>query len=227
MLKHIFLESVFPRFCAVCDREGSFMCEPCLAYWMPVPAPASCAFCGTEGSARTCFSCQDETYLDGLTYYLPYGNVVLRKLLTSWKYHGDRQVEKVIRHLLVTAQSFLEPPVKSWVVSPLPLHTVRARQRGFDQAEILSQMFADLLGVPCVSLLERVHKTAPQARRGHAGRQVGELDGVFRLVEGVQVPPFVLLCDDVFTSGATMDAAARVLKEAGVQMVWGFALAKG
>ena len=67
--------------------------------------------------------------------------------------------------------------------------------------------------------------TLPQA--GQEGRRVGELDAVFDLVPGIEVPENVLLCDDVFTSGATMDACARVLKEAGAKQVWGYVLAKG
>jgi predicted amidophosphoribosyltransferase len=123
------------------------------------------------------------------------------------------------------AAARMEPPVKPWVVMPVPLHEVRKRQRGFDQAEVIAQEVGKLYCVPVVPLLERVRKTAPQARR--EARQVGEMDEVFAVVSGIEVPKFVLLCDDVFTSGATMDAAARVLKEAGAQMVWGFVLGKG
>jgi predicted amidophosphoribosyltransferase len=119
----------------------------------------------------------------------------------------------------------MEPPVKPWVVTHVPLHQVRHRQRGFDQAEIIAREVGEIYGVPVVPLLERVRKTAPQARR--EARQVGEMDEVFTVVSGIEVPKFVLLCDDVFTSGATMDAAAKALKEAGAEMVWGFVLGKG
>lgn len=201
------------------------MCTACFEQWTPVPAPVSCGFCGVNGSARTCYACSQQTYLDGLTYYLPYGNVVLRKLLTSWKYHGDREVEKVLSRFLRQAAMRMEPPVKPWVVTYVPLHQVRYRQRGFDQAEMIAQEVGDIYGVPVVPLLERVRKTAPQARR--EARQVGEMDEVFTVVSGIEVPKFVLLCDDVFTSGATMDAVAKALKEAGAEMVWGFVLGKG
>jgi predicted amidophosphoribosyltransferase len=53
------------------------------------------------------------------------------------------------------------------------------------------------------------------------------MDGAFAVLPGVDVPAYVLLCDDVFTSGATMDAAARALKEAGAKTVWGFVIARG
>ncbi|MDG1949684.1 MAG: hypothetical protein P8J32_02560 [bacterium] len=201
------------------------MCVPCFEQWTPVPAPVSCGFCGEKGSARTCYGCSEDTYLDGLTYYLPYGNVVLRKLLTSWKYHGDRDVEDVLSKFLMQASVRMEPPVKPWVVTHVPLHGVRLRTRGFDQAQVIAMEVGGIYGVPVVPLLQRVHKTMAQARQQQ--RQVGEMDGVFEVVPGVQVPKFVLLCDDVFTSGATMDAAAKALKEAGVEMVWGFVLGKG
>lgn len=203
------------------------MCQSCITVWTPVPAPVSCGFCETKGSARTCYGCSQETYLDGLTFYLPYGNVVLRKLLTSWKYHGDRDVELVLERLLARAISWMEPPVKPWVVTYVPLHDVRRRQRGFDQAQVIAQMVGKLFGVPVVPMLRRVQKTSPQARRGHTQRQVGEMDEVFEVVGGFELPPHVLLCDDVFTSGTTMDAAAKILKESGVETVWGTVLARG
>ena len=56
---------------------------------------------------------------------------------------------------------------------------------------------------------------------------MGEMDNVFAVLPGIDVPEHVLLCDDVFTSGTTMDAVARLLKEHGAKTVWGFTLAKG
>jgi predicted amidophosphoribosyltransferase len=53
------------------------------------------------------------------------------------------------------------------------------------------------------------------------------MDGAFEILSDIRVPEHVLLCDDVFTSGTTMDAVARVLKENGAKTVWGWTLAKG
>jgi len=224
-LRDLAVEALFPRFCASCKREGALMCETCLGYWTPVPKPASCGFCGTSGSARTCGRCREHVYLDGLSAFAPYANPVLRSLIGSWKYHRDQSVEPVFKRFLRQGQPYMAPPAHAWHVTSVPLHVRRARVRGFDQAAQVGQWTASLYGLPHQTLLRRTVHTLPQA--GQEGRQVGELDAVFDLVPGIEVPENVLLCDDVFTSGATMDACARVLKEAGAKQVWGYVLAKG
>ncbi len=201
------------------------MCETCLAYWTPVPKPVSCGFCGLTGSDRTCGRCRQHTFLDGLSVLAPYANPVLRSLIGSWKYHRDRSVEPALIRFLRQGQKYMAPPARAWHVTSVPLHVRRSRARGFDQAAQVGKWTAALYGLEHEQYLRRVVHTLPQA--GQEGRRVGELDGVFSLISGLQVPDNVLLCDDVFTSGATIDACARVLKEAGVKQVWGYVLARG
>jgi ComF family protein len=201
------------------------MCETCLAYWTPVPRPVSCGFCGEAGSDRICGKCREHTYLDGLSVLAPYANPVLRSLIGSWKYHRDRSVETVLQRFLRQGQPYMAPPAHAWHVTSVPLHCRRKRSRGFDQASCVSEWTAALYGLPHAKFLRRIIHTLPQA--GQTGRQVGELDNVFTVIPNVKIPEHVLLCDDVFTSGATMDACARVLKEAGAKQVWGYVLAKG
>ncbi len=119
----------------------------------------------------------------------------------------------------------MAPPLAPWYVTGVPLHVKRARVRGFDQAKMVATWVAETYGLPHETYLRRRVHTLAQA--GQEGRCVGELDGVFDLVPGAHVPQAVLLCDDVFTSGATMDACARVFKEAGTEQVWGMVLARG
>jgi len=166
-------------------------------------------------------------YLDGLSYFVPYGNALFRELLTSWKYHGDHSVEPIFEKSLRRAGLRMEPPVKPYWVTHIPLHPTRERFRGFDQAKHVADWAGEIFGLPVETFVERRYKTAPQARTQHTRRRVGEMDEVFGILPGVQVPEHVLLCDDVFTSGTTMDAVARLLKENGAKTVWGFTLAKG
>ncbi len=222
---HLAVEALFPRFCASCKREGSLLCNTCESQWAPVARPASCAFCGTLGSDRTCASCRDYVYLDGLTSFAPYGNPVVRELLAHWKYQSDRSVEKILGNCLQRAAMRLSPPILPFYATSVPLHEKRRLERGFDQADLVAHWVGELFGIPVETYLKRVASTSPQARTSHETRRVGEMDGVFKLID--EVPDHILLCDDVFTSGTTMDAAARVLKEAGTKTVWGFVIAKG
>jgi ComF family protein len=101
-------------------------------------------------------------------------------------------------------------------VIPVPLHASRRRQRGFNQASDLSRQ----LGVPVVSALRRSRATTtqtglPAAQRHRNVRDAFALTRAGRVVTGA----IVVLVDDVSTTGATLDACARVLKEAGVREV--------
>ncbi|KKW33016.1 MAG: Phosphoribosyltransferase [Candidatus Uhrbacteria bacterium GW2011_GWA2_52_8d] len=226
-LRHLAVEALFPRFCVACRREGALMCRQCLDLWTPVPPQVSCAFCGRGGSPRTCSECRDDRYLDGLTYFVPYGNALMRELIVSWKFHGDRSVEDVFVKSLRRAAPRMQPPLAPYWVTWVPLHESRLRSRGFDQAQRVATWAGELFGLPVETLIRRSKKTAQQSRTIHGQRRVGEMDTIFELAPGIVVPDHVLLCDDVFTSGTTIDAAARLLKENGAKTVWGFTLAKG
>ena len=226
-LRDLAIEALFPRFCVACAAEGALMCHRCLDAWTPVPPQSACAFCGRRGSCRTCADCREDRYLDGLSYYLPYGNALIRELIGHWKFHGDRSAEEVFVKSLRRAAPRLEPPLAPYWVTWVPLHVKRLRARGFDQARFVAELAGELFGLPVEPLLRRAHKTAPQSRMSREERKVGEMDHEFAILSDIDIPDHVLLCDDVFTSGTTMDAAARALKEHGAKTVWGFTLAKG
>lgn len=226
-LRHLAVEALFPRFCVACQAEGALMCHTCLDHWTPVPPQVSCPFCGRGGSARTCADCREDRYLDGLSYFVPYGNALLRELILHWKFYGDRSAEEVFERSLRRAAPRLQPPLAPYWATWVPLHESRLRARGFDQARCVANWAGELFGLPVESLVYRDHKTAPQSRTPRGERRVGEMDRVFEIAPGIDVPEHVLLCDDVFTSGTTMDAVARVLKENGAKTVWGWTLGRG
>jgi len=102
------------------------------------------------------------------------------------------------------------------ILVPVPAHPIRARRRGFDQAERLAQALARRTGLPLDACLRRAGAAEPQSRATRAGRvRAG------RIVLGATgpVPARPVLVDDVHTTGATLDAAARALKRAGARHV--------
>ncbi len=208
-----------------CEKEGSLWCDSCDNVWKINPQAAACGFCGSLGSFRSCSGCKECVYLDGLSFVGSYADPIIRKMIAHWKYYGDLSTEHVFKSWLQRDASRVCPPAYPFVVSFLPLHIFKKRERGFDQAEEVSRLVSNIYGLPQASLLKRTKWTRSQAPLSSTERKVGVLDGVFDVVGSV--PSTVLLCDDVFTSGATMDAAAKCLKDNGAKVVWGFTLAKG
>lgn len=221
--------ALFPRFCASCGEEGDWLCPSCgLSDAEIEPGETVCLGCATVSrDGSLCQSCYHHFFLDGCLSGSSYHDARLREAIRQWKYEGNGEAWKWI-------QARLAPRIVpglfrkvAWSVCPVPLHAARRRERGFDQAEEVAHFVVEQTGFPFVSLLDRSVWTDPQAQRSAEDRRAGDLDGAFSLVPGVSVPSAVLLCDDVVTSGATLDAAAKALKEAGVETVWAWTLARG
>lgn len=216
-------DGLFPIRCFNCQVEGWKFCPTCSGTYTAALAEAVCPFCHVANSeGKTCENCAKKTYLDGNLALGLYHDKVLRGFLQNWKFNGDQASG---RALLEWLENFpleqMLPPV-DWYVTAVPLHEKRRRERGFNQAEILGCAVAKEINTDYFELLHRSEWTNPQAKRAAETRQVGDLDEIFETT-GL-VPPCVLICDDVLTSGSTMDAAAKALKEAGAGLVWGLTL---
>jgi len=219
------LDALFPRACIRCGGEGAAFCVSCAESWVPNVLRGGCPFCEEGAAGATCKDCREQVFLDGVVAVLSYGDPVVRQAITTWKYYGDGAYRDIVMQWMrrLVSREIIPAPVA--LISPVPLHMHRRHERGFDQAEELASVVGELLGVPCGQSAARVRMTAPRARTARENRLVGDLDGVFEALE--PAAPHILLCDDVFTSGATMDAVAKALKEAGAKTVWGFAAARG
>ncbi|OGL66897.1 hypothetical protein A2856_00110 [Candidatus Uhrbacteria bacterium RIFCSPHIGHO2_01_FULL_63_20] len=203
------LDALFPRFCVRCEREGATLCSECDEAFLPTPSHETAPIAS----------------LATLTTGGPYGDPTMRRLIGAWKYDGDAQAaaaiaKRVRRALYATAPHVVD--AVTWV----PLSAERFRAREFDQAEAIALAAGETLGVPCLPLLKRTLHTPPRSRVGRTDRRFGDLDGVFEVADPRMLSR-ILLCDDVFTSGATMAAAARTLRDAGAKEIHGFAVAKG
>ncbi|WP_407539350.1 phosphoribosyltransferase family protein [Deinococcus radiomollis] len=102
-------------------------------------------------------------------------------------------------------------------VTAVPLHPVRMRERGFNQAELLGRQVATGLGIPYLLALSRSRATGNQAKR-HAKDRLNALDDAF--TASANLPETLLLVDDVMTTGSTLLSCASALREAGVRQVY-------
>lgn len=143
------------------------MCVNCRQGWVAQPMRSACPFCHTHGSDRTCPRCKSQTYLDGLSAYLPYGNSVVRGAISFWKYDGDKSVEPILKQWIMQSIDRLRPPFADFVVTHVPAHNSRRRARGFDQAQIMSEWVGEMYQSSCINVLVRQYKTIAQAKTVH------------------------------------------------------------
>lgn len=109
------------------------------------------------------------------------------------------------------------------VVMPVPLHYQRWKERGFNQSMILAKWIAKKMGATCLDGLKKIAPTQAQSTLSRRAR-LRNLRGSFAWNSAVTCPSRVLLVDDVFTTGATLEACSRILRRAGVREVYGWTL---
>lgn len=140
----------------------------------------------------------------------------LDRLVPRFKFHRDLAAGRLMANLMVRALASAPRPD---AVVPLPLHAHRLRERGYDQALELARPLAATFALPLrTDLLLRIRATAPQSELD-AGQRHRNVASAFAVPARTALPAHVVLVDDVMTTGATLDAAARALLRGGAKRV--------
>lgn len=190
--------------CAECMATLPWNGSACLRCALPLPAPGTCGACLQKPPAMT------ETHAV-FVYGFP-----LDRLVPRLKFHHDLAAGRLLSELMAQGLSTVTPPA---ALVPIPLHPTRLNRRGYDQALELARPLARALQVPLQpDLLVRTRATSAQSELDAGARQ-RNLRSAFAVRADMAMPAHVALVDDVMTTGATLQAAARALRRAGVARV--------
>lgn len=217
-----FLDLLFPKYCLECGRAGSYICQDCLQ--KVEPAKLVCPVCKKYSySGRTHSFCTTKYALSGMHSFYKYDGVI-RKAILALKYRFAHKVaEEIVKNCKLQGDNCL--------LVPIPLHRRRENWRGFNQSAILGRLLAEKAGWAFVdNLLLRLQDSTPQVKldREHRLRNICGKFAVNEKEVGLlrdEKTRFVIF-DDVWTTGATISEAGRVLKKAGAKQVWGMSVAR-
>lgn len=225
------VQLLFPRRCPVCDRIvvpwGEKICLECLERLKPVKPPW-CMQCGKKLQApgAYCRECGPgkRNFVRGRILY-EYGSAA--GSIYRFKYGGRREYADFFGEQIVQYLGDFIRGVRPEGIVPIPLHPRRMARRGYNQALLLAERIGALTGVPVYGdWLVRVKNTVPLKRLSPKERQ-NNLKKAFNIAGNDVKLKVVMVVDDIYTTGATIDEAAKVLRQAGVERVYFAALAGG
>ena len=222
----------YPRRCPVCDRAvspfGSLICETCKNEFTYIKQPY-CMKCGkelTEETAEYCGDCMRRRhFFDSGRALFSYKSAA--DSIYRFKYKG-RQEYGAYYAVCMSKQ------LGRWIAScrpealvPVPIHASKRRARGYNQADVLARELGRVMGIPVESdLIQRVRKTAPMKDLPLAERQ-NNLKRAFKICRNDVKLDTVIIVDDIYTTGSTIDAMSCELRRAGVKRIYFATLAIG
>jgi len=231
-IKAFFLNLFFPRFCFGCQREGSYLCQDCQGVLeileshyclckeaIRLPEAGKCRKCGSKK-------------LNGLSFALSYQNNLAKKLIQQFKYEPFiKELSKTLASLIISHFQLTEKQktdFSDFLLIPVPLDKKRLKWRGFNQSEEIGKELAKYFAVPLMTdILLKTKSTLPQVELSDLEREEN-IKGAFWVKNKEKIKGRkILLVDDVYTTGSTLEESARLLKEAGAKEVWGAVIARG
>ncbi len=226
------LDAVWPRVCAHCREpiKGTEppLCPRCRAALRPAQPPY-CLRCADPGrpSSLYCSRCSSGRPACRLIRAAFWYRGPAVSLVHAFKYRGRKEAARAAGSWM--ARAFERYPELGLpdALTAVPLHARRLRLRGYNQAQLIAEALGRELRVPVLPLLRRARATRPQWRLGR-GERLQNLRGVIAAAEGAGRARGMrlLLIDDVCTSGASLEACAAALREAGAGPVDGFVFAR-
>lgn len=214
--------------CLLCDAVSDNTLSLCVACQQDLPwllhCCQHCALPLEDKQKVVCLQCQIEPPIfDEAVCALHYSTPV-DSLIKRMKFGHQLSCARVLAALL--AQHLTQQDITSVdAILPVPLHKSRLRQRGFNQALELAKDLRKVHDIPLLGSVRRVVNTKAQTLVKGEDRAMN-LSGAFSLTSGAELPKHVVILDDVITTGSTSNELARLLKEAGVEKVTVWAVAR-
>ena len=223
------LDYIFPQDikCIFCGKETAdfAICEDCYKE-LPVISGKTCVKCGgrVSGNIDLCIDCKSigRDFEKGFVIF-DYVDDIQDKIL-KFKNGGYRNIGRAFAHIML--EKFKTLDIAFDEIIPVPIHTNRRKQRGFNQSEILCLEIKKYYGRVHPELLDRVLDTPHQASLGRVDR-LNNLERAFktnykRRIKGKTI----LLVDDIYTTGTTINECAKVLYKAGADKVYSLCLSR-
>lgn len=217
---------IFPPRCISCQellgKQEHFICRECKAE-LPILAEPLCLKCGKEiedEEEEYCFDCcrHERSFIKGFPLWRYEGGI--KESLYSFKYKGKTGYGRYYASELTKKYGRIFEELGIDVLVPVPVHKSRLKKRGYNQAKLLSEEIGRILNIPSDdSILARQHNTTPQKELDSTEREKNLFNAFIPMVKSVKYKR-ALIVDDIYTTGATIEACTRALYETGISDIY-------
>lgn len=237
MKDDVILELLFPKRCPLCDKpvskvhERNGFCESCYRK-LPIINGFRCYTCGrklSQNDKELCFDCAKanrKRYFEKGFSLCEYTDII-RSSVYRLKYSNRAEYAKAYGRLMAMQFGKAFCRVKADGVIAVPLHPLREQKRGYNQADLLAKAFSEYTKIPYYkNYVVRTENTKPLKAMTAFERQ-NNLKNAFKISQNDVKLNIIIVIDDIYTTGSTIDAVSRVLKAAGVKKIFFLTLAIG
>lgn len=223
-------EIFFPKICVVCKKDGADFCDDCINL-CEISQEQYCPFCFTPQITKDGKSCghHNQQYLDALFFACDYQNRIANIVIKKFKYGSLKDLSQplakmIYLHLLAVGKN--KDDFKNFVIIPVPITKNKENLRGFNQSMVLANALSEILEIPVIKTgLYKIKETQTQAQLGKQERKENVLN-VFKANSEQLKNKNIILIDDVYTTGATCNECAKILKQAGAKTVVAMTVAR-
>lgn len=218
------LNFLFPITCVLCGKSGSYLCPHCVKTFTRPNLLTICHVCGRESRIGLCHKdCREYSFLDGHIYLFAYEGII-KELIMDIKFKNQYEIISTFAKIMIDFIKFFKFD-NSWTITFVPSTKSKQNERGFNQSELLAKQISNRTKMPFLATLFKKNITHTQVGLGGEERRLNLIDS-FTLNNEINLPAKLLIIDDVYTTGTTLNECAKVLKNNNVKTVVGLTIAR-
>ena len=227
------MDLIFPQRCPVCDKivmpRGGEICPDCEKS-LKVVGNSYCVKCGKPMKMERkdrCNDCRNREHSFDLCRSAFVYNDAMRKSIYRLKYNGRREYASYLGRRMAEELSDVIHANHPDAIIPVPMYKRKEKKRGYNQAYLLAKMLSEYTNIPVRTDVVIRCRNTKIMRSLSARERENNLKKAFKIVGDSVKLTNIVLVDDIYTTGSTADAVARVLKAAGVERVLVASLSTG
>ncbi len=217
--KELLLDLFFPNKCPFCQKAvhwTKYCCDEC--YSLSGIADANKMFCRRCGE----FACKcgkEQHFFDFCIIGGVYENEYIKNAVLSMKYKRSENSAEIFAHCVSKAILSDNKLPKPDCIVPVPMNIRHKRERGYNQAEFFGEHLSKKLNIPMkTELLEKIYTNKSQHKRNADERKIS-VKNEYNAARNAEIKGNIILCDDIMTTGSTLDRCAEILKSIGAEKV--------